>query len=74
MVELSYKFITSCNNGYVKMFDIIDGKLQLIRTYIGHTHRVRQISMLPDMKHFSTASTDSTVRIWKFEKEVEAVT
>jgi len=29
--------------------------------------------MLPDMKHFSTASTDATVRIWKFEKEVEAV-
>jgi len=32
MVELSYKFLTSCNNGYVKMFDIVDGKIQLIRT------------------------------------------
>jgi hypothetical protein len=32
MVELSYKFLTSCNNGYVKMFDIVDGKLQLVRT------------------------------------------
>jgi len=29
--------------------------------------------MLPDMMHFSTASTDSTVRIWKFDKDVEAV-
>lgn len=28
--------------------------------------------MLPDNKHFSTCGTDSIVRIWDFNKEVEA--
>lgn len=69
----TYEFLTSCNDGHVKAVNIVDDKLELLITYIGHTHRVRQISMLPDSKHFSTSSTDSTVRIWNFEKDVEAV-
>jgi len=30
--------------------------------------------MLPDNKHFCTCSTDATVRIWNFDKEIEAET
>jgi len=69
----TYEFLTSSNNGSVKRFKIVGQTIELLNTYVGHTHRVRQISMLPDNKHFSTCSTDSTVRIWDFNKEVEAV-
>jgi WD40 repeat protein len=33
-----------------------------------HSDRVTVVAMSPDGRHFATASVDTTMRIWSFEK------
>ncbi|GLV43808.1 WD repeat domain 37 [Carabus blaptoides fortunei] len=59
------KVIVSQDSGEVKLFDIENGELKLIKNNIeGHDDFITEISLWSDNKNFVTSSADASIKIW----------
>ena len=57
----SKHFLASSDND-IKLWDIESGNA--LRTFSGHTDKVRHIAISPDGKRFASGSEDGTIRLW----------
>ncbi|KAJ1644086.1 hypothetical protein J3B02_002871 [Coemansia erecta] len=64
--QSGHLLLSSGMDGLVKIFDA-HSSLSLLRTYVGHSKAVRDISFSPDGQSFLSSSYDSTTKLWDTE-------
>ncbi|KAJ2236733.1 hypothetical protein H4R99_002365 [Coemansia sp. RSA 1722] len=64
--QSGHLLLSSGMDGLVKIFDA-HSSLNLLRTYVGHSKAVRDISFAPDGNLFLSSSYDSTTKLWDTE-------
>ncbi|KAJ1823193.1 hypothetical protein LPJ75_000043 [Coemansia sp. RSA 2598] len=64
--QTGHLLLSSGMDGLVKIFDA-HSSLSLLRTYVGHSKAVRDISFAPDGRSFLSSSYDSTTKLWDTE-------
>ncbi|KAL4256374.1 hypothetical protein AB1N83_012939, partial [Pleurotus pulmonarius] len=59
------RFATGDDDGTVKIWDIETGKE--LRTFEGHSDRIRSLAFSPDGRKIAAGSRDGTIRVWDTE-------
>jgi WD40 repeat protein/pimeloyl-ACP methyl ester carboxylesterase len=66
VVVFNGKYIISAlNNATLELSNLTTG--EVLKTFIGHTHRVNAVAVLPDEKRAISASDDKTLKIWDLQ-------